>query len=92
MDMLKLFGGDTMNVKVKNLRDGIIAQTPVIVTSNSYKLPNLPEFNVRIRRIQWRASPFLEHVKEKRLHPLSLGILFEHCENYFEEDLRLYGA
>lgn len=91
-DMLKLFGGDQLNCKVKHQPDGYIEYTPVICTSNYDLFPKKPEFIERIVKETWQSAPFLIDVKDKRLHPLSLGLLFEDCENYFEEDIRLYGV
>lgn len=91
-DMLKLFGGDQLNCKVKHQPDGYIEYTPVICTSNYDVFPKKPEFNERIVKEIWQSAPFLIDVKDKRLHPLALGLLFEDCENYFEEDIRLYGV
>lgn len=49
-----LFGGDTLNVKIKYLDDAIVSRTPVIVLSNSDCFSKDTEFGFRKIKYTWK--------------------------------------
>lgn len=89
-NLLKLLGGDSINISVKNQPDAIVTKTPVFVTSNNNPFPNSPEFMYRIKYYHWVAAPFLIKTNGKKFHPLSLEYIFNETENYYEDDIRNY--
>lgn len=89
-NLLKLLGGDSLNINIKNQPDAIVTKTPIFVTSNFNPFPNSPEFTYRINSYKWTAAPFLKNTNGKKFHPLALEYIFNETENYFEDDIRLY--
>lgn len=89
-NLLKLLGGDSLNVNVKNMPDAVISKTPIIVTSNVNPFPNTPEFMYRVQKYIWKAAPFLIRTKGKKFHPLVIAYLFNEVEQYYEEDITGY--
>lgn len=89
-NLLKLLGGDSININVKNQNDAIVTKTPIFVSSNYNPFPNSPEFLYRVKYYKWVAAPFLINTNGKKFHPLALEYIFNETENYFEDDIRMY--
>lgn len=70
-----LFGGDTLNCKVKYKHDAVVTRTPLIITCQKDIFPTKPEFTSRIIRHKMMASPWLKNCK-KYPFPLSIFYLF----------------
>lgn len=88
-ELLKLLGGDRISVPQKYKKAKSARQIPIIVSSNEFKFPQRENFNVRIRYDIWRPAQFLEPVGKKRLHPMAVEHLFNACEQYLEEEIRM---
>lgn len=88
-ELLKLLGGDRISVNQKYKSARQMRQIPIIVTSNEKKFPDTEAFNVRINYEYWKPAPFLEPIGKLRLHPLAFDLLFNDCENYLEEEIRM---
>lgn len=71
-----LFGGDSLNCKVKYQHDYIIHRTPVIVLSNKNVFPNDPAFKCRMITYTWNYCEFLRNYSKKPL-PLSVYYIFK---------------
>lgn len=70
-----LFGGDTINVKVKYLDDAIVNRTPVIELSNNNVFPKNEAFKSRMFFEQWRPCPELRELQKKPI-PYAIYHLF----------------
>ncbi|UGV24202.1 MAG: putative nonstructural protein [SAfia-400D ambidensovirus] len=70
-----LFGGDTLNVKVKFQDDAIVNRTPCIVLSNNDIFPKDTAFRTRMYNYVWRSCDALKRCK-KKLYPLCIPKLF----------------
>lgn len=81
-----LFGGDTLNVKVKFLDDAIVNRTPVIVLSNNDIFPKDTAFRTRMYFYMWKSCASLKRCKKKLL-PLILPKLFEMYKIIDEEGI-----
>lgn len=66
-----LFGGDTINIKVKFEKDAIMARTPVIVLANYNPFPKDAAFKTRMFHYHWRPMPQLKSV-DKKVLPLAM--------------------
>lgn len=62
-----LFGGDTLNVKVKYLDDANVSRTPTIILSNSDCFPKDIEFRTRMVIYIWKECNELKKFKLKPL-------------------------
>lgn len=87
-EILKLLGGDNLQIAIKYNKAQTVYHVPVIVTSNQLVFPSTPEFQERISYHHWHPAPFLKPVT-KRLHPYALEAIFNDCENYHEKAIRL---
>ena len=83
-ELLKLLGGDRISVNAKYKSAKQIGTVPVIITSNKMKFPTTSAFRERVIYWNWRTSPFLQYVGNKRLHPMAFEDLISAVENYFE--------
>lgn len=63
-----LFGGDTLNVKVKFQDDAIVNRTPCIVLSNNDIFPKDTAFRTRMFSYVWRPCESLKMCKKKLYH------------------------
>jgi len=91
-DLLKLLGGDTLKINVKNTDDNYVEYTPVIVTANKYVFPVSEPMSYRVRTDKWDRFEYIKDIGRHRLHPMTFERVFEHCENYYKEDIRDYNT
>lgn len=82
---------DSLNAAQKNVSDVTISNIPILISANDDVFPNKEEIVVRINYIYWRTCPMLAQISGKKFHPLSLLDLFNEAENFYEEDICLYG-
>lgn len=74
--LLMLFAGDPMNDQAKYQSVCEIRRTPVIVTSNVSKFPNIKVWNDRMIRYRWCTAPMLQQIKQY-CHPFTFPALLE---------------
>lgn len=74
-----LFGGDTLNCKVKYMPDAIVNRTPIIILTNRDCIPHNNAFNARCFFEYWTTCHLLKVLKKKP-HPLAFGLLLKHYD------------
>ena len=78
----------TGKINVKNTDDNYVEYTPVIVTANKYVFPVSEPMSYRVRTDKWDRFEYIKDIGRYRLHPMTFERVFEHCENYYKEDIR----
>lgn len=71
-----LFGGDTMNVKVKFCGDMVLHRTPVIILANYNPFPKDDKFATRMFTYEWKSFPDLRSIT-KEPNPICIYDLFK---------------
>lgn len=60
-----LFGGDTMNVKIKFQGDQVLHRTSVIILANNNPFSKNEAFSTRMFTYEWQYMPDLKYVQKK---------------------------
>lgn len=83
-DLKKLLGGDRLTFDIKNQPHGVIVNTPILITGNSYIFPRNDIWSSRIRHWKWKQAQFLINITCKRLHPMTFEDLILWAESKLE--------